>query len=175
MRSIGPIRCPTCAGSPLTDTRPARISSSMSRREPIPDSARTLCNLGESSSGSGRMCRGNRRLGSPASRPTAACTGQLGIRSSSGTSRSGRGVRGPRPRLRPGGPPGANSAPASNPPGCPSCAASPSCEICPSSAPWLSCPSWPAGSPDCPEPVDSAAPNLSPSTPKAGGAPAPCL
>ena len=132
IRSIGPIRCPTCAGSPLTDTRPARISSSMSRREPIPDSARTLCNLGESSSGNGRICRGKRRRGSPASRPTAACTGQLGMRSSSGTSRSGRGVRGPRPRLRPGGPPGENSAPTSNPSGRPSCASEPSCPSRPS-------------------------------------------
>src|SRR5690606_22553118 len=40
------MRWPTCAGSPLTETRPAMISPSMSRREPIPASARTLCNFG---------------------------------------------------------------------------------------------------------------------------------
>ena len=38
------------AGSPLTDTRPATIRSSMSRREPRPASASTLCSFGASSS-----------------------------------------------------------------------------------------------------------------------------
>ncbi|CFN82312.1 Uncharacterised protein [Bordetella pertussis] len=44
--SLGATRWPMWAGSPLTDTRPATISSSISRREPIPASASTLCSLG---------------------------------------------------------------------------------------------------------------------------------
>ena len=46
--SSGPMRWPTCAGSPLTLTRPATIHSSISRREPRPASASALCSLGGS-------------------------------------------------------------------------------------------------------------------------------
>ena len=44
--SFGATRWPIWAGSPLTDTRPATINSSISRREPMPASASTLCSLG---------------------------------------------------------------------------------------------------------------------------------
>ena len=43
--------CPTCAGSWFTDTWPSAIRRSISMREPNPDWARTLCNLGDSAWG----------------------------------------------------------------------------------------------------------------------------
>ena len=48
--SLGRMRWPMWAGSPFTDTRPDMIRSSMSRREPRPASASTLCSFGASSS-----------------------------------------------------------------------------------------------------------------------------
>ena len=76
--SVGMMRWPMCAGSPFTDTRPAMISSSISRREPMPASASTLCSFGASSSGlSTRFCcctRPRRSIGArtPAPAPLSA-------------------------------------------------------------------------------------------------------
>ena len=42
-RSPGPTFWPTSAGSPLTEMRPATIHSSISRRDPTPAAASTLC------------------------------------------------------------------------------------------------------------------------------------
>ena len=50
-RSPNEMRWPVCAGSPLTVMRPSWIGSSMSRREPTPACASTLCSLGASGSG----------------------------------------------------------------------------------------------------------------------------
>ena len=66
-----------CAGSPLTVMRPSRISCSMSRREPMPACASTLCSLGASGSGASTRLRAapRPRLGASAlavvARPTA--------------------------------------------------------------------------------------------------------
>ena len=50
IRSPKEMRWPVCAGSPLTLIRPSTIRSSMSRREPMPAWASTLCSFGASGS-----------------------------------------------------------------------------------------------------------------------------
>ena len=53
------MRWPTWAASSLTEIRPSAIKRSISRREPKPACASTLCNLGASG------CGGNTRFGKP--------------------------------------------------------------------------------------------------------------
>src|SRR6266508_1077904 len=62
--SPGPTFWPTSAGSRLTVMRPARISSSIARREPNPHAASTLCRRCGSvkTSSVDRLCRGGGKL-----------------------------------------------------------------------------------------------------------------
>ena len=63
------MRWPMCAGSLLTEMRPSRINCSISRREPSPACASTLCSLGVSACGSStRLCTAGASLASSASK-----------------------------------------------------------------------------------------------------------
>src|SRR5690606_34017301 len=69
-RSPGPIFCPSEAGKPLTEIRPAITHSSISRREPMPICASTFCRRSGSAKEAGLSCgsvpgRGGRARGGP--------------------------------------------------------------------------------------------------------------
>ena len=115
-RSPNEMRWPVCAGSPLTVILPSAISSSMSRREPMPACASTLCSLGASGSGGEHalarfigLAFGLRHLGDRSSNsPDSTCantspasTGATGCRwRGNGPSKLGGSVqRAQRPRI----------------------------------------------------------------------------
>ncbi len=69
-RSPNEMRWPVCAGSSLTVIRPSAIRSSMSRREPMPAWASTLCSFGRV--GLGRQDPPAAWLGSPSAGSTTS-------------------------------------------------------------------------------------------------------
>ena len=100
------IRWPVCATSPLTVTLPSVISCSMSRREPMPDCASTLCSLGASGSAASTRLAGialtpstisASMSKSPDSTPAKVSDTSALANSTTGRGpRSGRGGRSPR-------------------------------------------------------------------------------
>ncbi len=101
--SPGWMRCPRCAGSPLTDTRPSWISSSISRREPMPPCASTLCSLGASGEGaSTRRTPGSAVSASSTARSKSPdTTSSMRTGGLPGRAPDGAGAGLPCPRLRP--------------------------------------------------------------------------